>query len=142
MAGPAWCDIVSAVKLLYLEDDSRDIELLQMACVQDEPDCEITGAMDRASFIAALQSGRYAGILSDSGIHDLPAPEALKLARSLAPNLPYVFLCGMMSDAKKAELLAAGPDGIFSKDRPEDLGLAIGLLRKLAGERPKRPGDL
>ena len=123
------------MRLLYLEDDRHDVELLEMQLGHDAPDCEITPVEDRATFVAALQSGGYAGILSDSGVHDLFGSDAVKLARSLAPGLPYVFLCGMMSDAKRADLLAANPDGIFSKDRPGDVALAVGLLRKLGGER-------
>jgi DNA-binding NarL/FixJ family response regulator len=121
------------VKLLYLEDDRQDVELLQLMCMQDEPDCEIIPVGDRQSFVAALESGRFAGILSDSGVHDLTGAEAVRIARQVAPALPYVFLCGAMADAKRETLLAAKPDGIFSKDRPEDAGLAIGLLRKLSG---------
>jgi CheY-like chemotaxis protein len=119
------------VKLIYLEDDPRDVELLQLTCAQHEPDCELTAVTSRAAFVAALQTGRFDGILSDSGVHDLFGADAVRLARRLAPTLPYVFLCGMMGDAKRADLLAAKPDGIFSKDRPEDVGLAIGLVRRM-----------
>jgi CheY-like chemotaxis protein len=128
----------TTLRLLYLEDDVHDVELLQLACEQADADCAINAAMSRASFLTGLQSGRFDGILSDSGVHDLLGADAVRLARSLAPGLPYVFLCGMMSDAKRADLLAAKPDGIFSKDRPEDTGLAIALLRKLSGERAAR----
>jgi CheY-like chemotaxis protein len=133
--------MTSAVKLLYLEDDANDVALLKLACEQNEPDLEITAARDRKAFIAALQSGRYAGILSDSGVRDLFGADAVKLARSLAPNLPYVFLCGVMDDARRADLLAAKPDGIFSKDQPDDVGLALRLLRVLSRnrDRPKQP---
>jgi CheY-like chemotaxis protein len=124
-----------SVKLLYLEDDPNDVELLQMLCLHQEPDCEITAVADRVAFVQALESGKYAGIISDSGVYDLTGPEAVRMARRLAPAMPYVFYCGTMADAKRAELAGAGPDGIFSKDNPEDLGTAIGLLRKLAGCR-------
>lgn len=120
------------MKVLYLEDDARDVELLQLACEQDEPDCDLTAAMSRAAFIAGLKSGRFDGILSDSGLADLPGPEAVRLARSLAPALPYVFLCGAMSETKRAELLAMKPEGVFSKDRPEEVAQAIALLRQSA----------
>jgi CheY-like chemotaxis protein len=126
------------MKVLYLEDDPGDIALFQQASAGEEPDCELTAVTDRASFVAGLQSGSYAGILSDSGVFDLAGPDAVKLARILAPALPYVFLCGTMSDGRRAELLASEPEGIFTKDRPGDFGLAIGLLRKLAGERSQR----
>jgi CheY-like chemotaxis protein len=122
------------VKVLHLEDDLRDIELLRATCAHREPDCQLTAVMDRATFVAALQTRRYDGILSDSGVHDLFGADAVKLARSLAPGLPYVFLCGLMGDAKRADLLAAKPDGVFSKDRAEDVSLAIDLLRKLSGQ--------
>ncbi|MDB6114528.1 MAG: multi-sensor hybrid histidine kinase [Lacunisphaera sp.] len=127
------CGIIGGVKLLYLEDDPRDVELLQMLCEQEAPDCEITPVMDRKTFIAALQSGHHEGILSDSAVFDLAGPEAVKLARSLAPKLPYVFFCGTMTQARRGELLSANPDGMFSKDHPEHLGDAIALLRKLRG---------
>jgi CheY-like chemotaxis protein len=129
------------LKLVYLEDDSRDFELLQLACRENEPDCELSAAPSREAFMAALRSGRFDGILSDSGVHDLPGAEAVALARNLAPALPYVFLCGVMDPARRADLLAARPEGIFSKDRPEDAGRAIGLLRKMRGNRgtPGKP---
>ena len=122
-----------AVKLLYLEDDLRDVELLQMVCLHQEPDCEITAVGDRMTFIKALESGEYAGILSDSGVHDLAGPDAVRVARLLAPALPYVFYCGTMADTKRTELTAAKADGIFSKDDPAGMGRAIALLRKLSG---------
>jgi CheY-like chemotaxis protein len=120
------------VKVLYLEDDLRDIELLRMTCAHEQPDCQLSPVMDRATFVAALQTGRYDGILSDSGVHDLLGADAVQIARSMAPGLPYVFLCGMLNDAKRADLEAAKPDGIFSKDRAEDVDLAIGLIRTLS----------
>lgn len=135
LATPGHNGIHDAVKVLYLEDDRHDVELLQLSCQQDEPDCEITAVETREAYIEALKSGRYVAILSDSGVFDLSGPEAVKLARQFTPSLPYVFYCGTMADSKRADLLAAKPDGIFSKDRPEDAGLAIALLRKLSGER-------
>jgi CheY-like chemotaxis protein len=123
------------LQLLYLEDDPRDIELLQSTCARNDPDCAITAAMSQATFIAFLQSGRFDGILSDSGLPNLPGADAVGLARSLAPSLPYVFLCGRMDDGKRADLLAAKPDGMFSKDQPEDTARAIALLRRLRGNR-------
>jgi CheY-like chemotaxis protein len=123
------------LNLLYLEDDARDIELLRLRCSQNELDCELTAASDRAAFLAGLCSDRFDGIISDSGVHDLAGPDAVRLARSLAPGLPYVFLCGTMDPDKRAEILAAQPDGVFSKDRDEDAGLAIGLLRKIRDYR-------
>lgn len=129
----------AVLRLLYLEDDARDVELLQLACQHSDPDCELTPAASREAFLTALQSGLFDGILSDSGVHDLPGPQAVKLARKLAPGLPYVFLCGMMDPKKQWELVAANPDGIFSKDRPEDASLAIGLVRKMNEYRKASP---
>lgn len=130
-----------ALRVLYLEDDEHDVELLQLACQQNDPDCELTPATNREGFIRALQSGFFDGILSDSGVADLPGREAVKLARKLAPGLPYVFLCGVMDPSKQAELVRANPDGIFSKDRAEDAALAINLVRKMNEYRnaPRRP---
>lgn len=123
------------MKLIYLEDDPRDVELMQLMCGRNEPDCELTAVTSRAAFVAALQTGRFDGVLSDSSVHDLFGADAVRLARRLAPAVPYVFLCGAMDDAKRADLVAAKPDGIFSKDRPADVGLAIGLVRNMRAAR-------
>ncbi len=138
-AAPGGYPRLAPLKLLYLEDDARDVELLQLTCQDSELECELTAATDRATFLAALRSAGYDGILSDSGVHDLPGAEAVKLARCVAPTLPYVFLCGTMNPAKRAELLAAKPDGIFSKDRSGDTGQAIALLRKMSAARGQPP---
>lgn len=127
---------MNLMKVLHLEDDLRDIEMVRIACAREAPDCQLTPVMDRATFFIALQSGRYDGILSDSGVHDLFGADAVKLTRSLDPALPYVFLCGFLGEAKRMDLLAAKPDGIFSKDRAGDVGRAIRLLRKLSGGSP------
>lgn len=129
-----------ALKLLYLEDDIRDIELLQIVCQQTEPDCELTAATTKQEFMRALQGGRFDGILSDSGVHDLFGADAVRLARQVAPGIPYLFLCGTMEPAKRQALLAARPDGIFSKDQPGDAAQAIGLVRTMKGYRDLSSG--
>lgn len=131
-AGKPWKSsyIGRGMKLLHLEDDPTDILLLQAICLHEESDCELTPAMDRDAFIAGLQSGRYEGILSDSGVFNLDGPEAVALARSMAPGLPYVFLCGMMTDARREALMRASPEGMFSKDDPSGFTQAVHLLRQ------------
>lgn len=127
------------LRVLHLEDDQRDIELLQLACEQSDPDCELTAASSRAAFQRGLQSGFFDGILSDSSVPDLSGVEAVRLARKLAPGLPYVFICGTMDPRNHWDLVAANPDGIFSKDKPEDAALAINLIRKMNEYRHSSP---
>lgn len=127
------------LKLLYLEDDVRDVELLLASCQLSEPDCEVTAAANRQEFLRALQGGKFDGIVSDSGVHDLFGADAVGLARKLAPGIPYLFLCGAMEPAKRQALLAARPDGIFSKDEPEDSAHAIKLVRAMKQYRDASP---
>jgi CheY-like chemotaxis protein len=122
--------------LLYLEDVPQELDLLKKVYALDEPDWQITAAMSRASFITALQSGSFDAIMSDAGVHQLFGVDAIKLARRLAPRLPFAFVCGRIGVAKKKKLLAAVPDGLFyiRQDGPK---LAIGLLRRLVANRTK-----
>jgi CheY-like chemotaxis protein len=108
-----------AVNLLHLEDDANDLELFAVWCRDQWPECSMTPARDRDTYIAALRSGQFTGIVSDSGLHNLTGAEAVALARAYAPALPFVFLCGAMSPEKKAELTAAKPDALVSKDDPK-----------------------
>ena len=128
------------LRVLHLEDHEYDAELIQLACHRVDPECELTPVATREAFIRALQSGLFDGVLSDSSVHDLPGREGVKLARRLAPGRPYVFICGVMDPTKQAELVRANPDGMFSKDRPEDAGLAIELIRKMNEYRTASPG--
>jgi len=107
-----------------LEDDGRDVELLRMRCAELE-NCELIWASSRAEYLSAFAESKIDGVISDSGVFDLTGLDALALARRAAPNVPFVFLSGAMSQAARDRILAAGPDGVFSKDNPEEVNAAL-----------------
>jgi DNA-binding NarL/FixJ family response regulator len=116
------------MRLLHLEDHPLDAELLKNYCEQHARQCELVWVDNRKDFLARL--GSCQGIISDSGVHDLTGIEALAIARREHPSIPFVFLCGVASESSIASLQAAGPDGVFSKDRPAEVAAALRLVLK------------
>jgi len=116
------------IRLLYLDDDAKDVELLRHRIEAGWPEAVVLWTDRRSEYMSALGVGGLAGIISDSSVPDLSGIEALRIARELAPGTPFVFLCGTMSPKRKAEIEAACPDGIFSKD--SDAGV-FQALRKI-----------
>jgi CheY-like chemotaxis protein len=116
------------VNLLHLEDDPHDLELFAHWCRQQWPECTLRSVGTRQSYIDALRSGQFTGIVSDSGLHDLSGPEAVALARAYAPRIPFLFLCGTISPDKREEMMKAKPDAIVSKDDPKAVRAAFDRL--------------
>jgi two-component system nitrate/nitrite response regulator NarP len=98
--------------------------------------------------VAAVSSGEEA--LAAVKAHDpeicifdvtMPAPdgvEALKLMRQAGDQRPVVLLTAHIDDQRLAEAVAAGVNGIVSKDGAETV-LADSLTRVLAGEQVIAP---
>ena len=116
------------MKVLHLEDDPLDAELLAIGCTRRWPDFQATVVKSRGEFVTALRSSQFDVIVSDSGVALFPGTDALAVARQLSPNTPFIFVCGTMSDLRRAELEAAGPDAILSKDTSDSL---VPTLEKL-----------
>jgi CheY-like chemotaxis protein len=109
------------MRLLHLEDDKFDIELTGIWCSSQWPGTEIVAVSNRSDYLMALRDQQFDGIVSDSEVSGLVGAEAVKLARLYAPAVPFVFLCGTMSDDSRHNLLAAGADAVVSKNEPDEV---------------------
>jgi PAS domain S-box-containing protein len=112
-------------RLLLLEDDKNDIELLKRRLAQDWPDCELVTSATEAGFREALTSGGFDLIISDYMLPGFHGLEALALARERCPNVPFIFLSGVLGDDVAVESLKAGATDYVLKDRPARLVPAV-----------------
>lgn len=118
------------MRVLYLDDDDRDVELVRVGCADLlGENCELVNASSRRAYEKELGEKSYDGILSDSGILELTGVDALRIARIRAPTTPFVFYCGALPPTVKEILRSEHPDGIFSKDTMSDLKLALDLIK-------------
>jgi PAS domain S-box-containing protein len=112
-------------RLLLLEDDKNDADLLARRLAREWPDCELTRTSTEDSFREALAGGGFDLIISDYVLPGFRGLDALALARNQCPEVPFIFLSGLLGDDVAVESLKAGSTDYVLKDRPARLVPAI-----------------
>ncbi|WP_234197925.1 hybrid sensor histidine kinase/response regulator [Pseudacidovorax sp. NFM-22] len=124
---------VAPLRVLMLEDSVFDAELLTEALLRAYPQAQIKTVRDEAGYIAALRQARFELILSDFELPGYSGQQALELARSLAPQVPFVFVSGVIGEDNAVELLRQGATDYVSKGRLSRLPMVVDrALREVA----------
>jgi two-component system, cell cycle sensor histidine kinase and response regulator CckA len=125
------------VKILHLEDDPNDAELIALAICSASPGCEIVRIGSQSEFEKALD-GDFSIILSDFKIPNFSGRAALELARKKRPEIPFVFVSGTIGEMAAVESLKLGATDYILKDAPQRLVPAIERALKDAEDRRKQ----
>ena len=128
-------------RILHLEDDRLDAELIQSALAADGLGCSITRARSREEFTTALERGGFDAILADHHLPGFDGLTALKLAREKCLEVPFIFLSGTMDDASVAAMLRGGATDHVPKDDLSRLGPAVVRAVELIRSRRDRRRD-
>ena len=131
----------SPCRILHLEDDRLDAELIQSVLAADGLGCSITHSRTRGEFVAALERGGFDAILADHHLPGFDGLTALKLARELYPDIPFIFLSGTMDDASVSAMLRGGATDHVPKDDLSRLGPAVARAVELIRSRRDRRRD-
>lgn len=113
------------LRLLHLEDNLADAELILLQITAEWPGCEIHRVDTRHDFMAALQRGGFDLILSDFSLPNFNGLEALTLARQYATDTPFIFLSGTIGEDNAVQALKSGASDYIIKDRPKRFVAAI-----------------
>lgn len=70
-----------SLRVLYLEDDKNDVELVLAKMEEEGFSCDMTHVETRADFVAALCKGGFDIILSDYKLPSFDGISALAVAR-------------------------------------------------------------
>ncbi len=126
------------MRILNLEDDPIDSELASELLNADGLSVEIDRVDSLPAFQQALEQGSYALILSDYTVPGMDTLEALRLARTIRPEVPFVFLSGTMGEDQAIETLKLGASDYVLKQRTARLGPAVRRALKEAEEQSLR----
>lgn len=130
------------MKILHIEDNPLDAELVQAALQPQWPHCHIDRVDGAGPAVAAMTKGGYDIILSDFSMPNFDGLEALKLARVHCPATPFIFLSGTLGDERATSALQAGAEDFISKDRPQRLVSAVKRsLRDVANRRDRQDAE-
>lgn len=107
-----------ALRLLHLEDNLADAELIEMQITEEWPGCEIRRVDTRHDFLTAIQTAKFDLILSDFSLPGFNGLEALNLARHYTTDTPFIFLSGTIGEENAVKALKCGAADYIIKDRP------------------------
>jgi PAS domain S-box-containing protein len=126
------------MKILHLEDNAHDAELVREILAEEWPDCRVTVVAGQREYVAALQAGTHDLIISDFTLVRFDGTSALKLAHEHAPGIPFIFVSGTIGEERAIEAVHAGASDYVIKDRMQRLTTAIRRALRESEERRSR----
>jgi signal transduction histidine kinase len=96
------------LRILYLEDDPQDAELVQEVLETAGIICQVTRVDTEADFIASLEQGGFALILADYALPSFDGLSALKIAQQKWAHVPFIFVSGTLGEEVAIEALKIG----------------------------------
>jgi PAS domain S-box-containing protein len=124
--------------ILDLEDDPLDTELVQANLAEGGITCEIVRVQTREEFVAALQGSDFDLIFSDYSLPSFDGLSALKLAKEIRPEVPFILVSGAIGEDRAIEALKSGATDYVLKQRLERLVPAVRRAVREAEERTER----
>jgi signal transduction histidine kinase/CheY-like chemotaxis protein len=125
----------SPLRILYLEDEPKDAELVQETLAVDDIKAEITRVETEAEFIASLEQGGFDLILADYTLPSFDGLSALKIARQNWPHLPLIFVSGTLGEEVAIEALKFGATDYVLKTRLSRIVPSVQRALREAEER-------
>ncbi len=104
------------LRILHLEDNPLDAELVAAAFDTAGLKCGITRVETEQAFTSALESGGMDLILADYSLPSFDGVSALKLAHEKCPDIPYIFVSGQMGEDIAVESLKLGATDYILKN--------------------------
>jgi signal transduction histidine kinase len=105
------------LRVLHLEDNQRDAELIHTALQNGGLECEIVLVQSRQDFLEALKQGRFDLILSDYGLSGYDGLSALGSAHEAHPEVPFILVSGTLGEEEAVESLKSGATDYILKNR-------------------------
>ena len=105
------------LRLLHLEDDPVDAELITTTLIEGNIPCQSQLVDTRQAFVAALKEGRMDLILADYSIPGFDGMTALTLARQHCPDVPFLFVSATIGEELAIDTMHQGATDYVLKQR-------------------------
>ncbi|HKO81434.1 MAG TPA: PAS domain S-box protein [Chitinophagaceae bacterium] len=115
---------VPPLKILMLEDDPIDADIVQWALKENFP-CTFNVAVNKEAYRDALDKFHPDLILADNALPRFNAREALEMMHEHSLNVPFILVTGTVSEEFAADIIRLGADDYILKDRLARLPAAI-----------------
>ena len=113
------------LKILMLEDNVNDAELIRMYLKSSPLNVETTLVSNKQEYVDALQQNEFDVILSDHNIPQFSSLEALRIRNEIKFPIPFILVSGSIPEEYAVTILQEGANDYILKDRPQRLVTAI-----------------
>jgi PAS domain S-box-containing protein len=126
------------LRILSIEDDPRDAELIQDLLETEGLVCEVTRVDTQAALVASLEQGGIDLILADYALPSFDGISALKSAMTACPEVPFIFVSGTLGEEVAIEALKFGATDYVLKTRLSRLVPSVLRALREATQRAER----
>src|ERR1700678_4538226 len=123
------------LRILYLEDDPRDAELVQETLAADGVESKIIRVETEPDFIVALKEGGLDLVLADHTLPSFDGLSALAIVQKDWPELPLIFVSGTLGEELAIEALKNGATDYVFKTRLSRIVPSVQRALREAEER-------
>ena len=112
------------MKILYLEDNTSDYELLDLSLQKSNLEFTLERAENKAQYQKALETP-YDIIISDYNLQGFTGTDALKMLREKDQSIPFVVISGTVGEEQAVSLLHYGASDFLLKKNVKKLPIII-----------------
>ncbi len=125
-------------RILVLEDSALDAELIREHLETIRPQPVLHYAANRSEYVEALAAPDFDVILADFSLPDFDGMSALEMAREAVPEVPFIFVSGILGEEVAIESFRRGATDYVLKQRLIRLPAAVERALAEARERVER----
>ncbi|MFH1196860.1 MAG: response regulator [bacterium] len=107
---------MKSIKILHLEDNDQDAELIRKKLFKEGMEFSITRASNQKEFFSAIDINNFDVILSDNSLPDFDGISALRYSKEHKPQTPFIFVSGTIGEERAVEALRWGASDYVNKD--------------------------
>src|SRR6202166_806304 len=126
------------LRILSVEDDPKDAELIQDLLETEGIVCEVTRVDTEAALLASIEQGGIDLILSDYTLPSFDGISALNLATKACPDVPFIFVSGTLGEEVAIEALKIGATDYVLKTSLSRLASSVVRAQREATQMAER----
>ena len=130
--------MISPLRILHLEDDPADAELIESTLLAEGVLCTTTCVENRNDFLAALERGGFDLVISDFALPSFDGFSAIAAVRTGWPDLPVILVSGTLGEELAVDSLKSGATDYVLKDHLYRLAPAVRRAMQEVEERHER----
>jgi PAS domain S-box-containing protein len=130
------------LRILSVEDDPKDAQLIEDLFETESFVCEVTRVETEAALLTSLDRGGIDLILADYTLPSFDGLSALRLATKMRPDVPFIFFSGTLGEEVAIDALRIGATDYVLKTRQSKLvPAAVRALREARERRERKQAE-